>query len=545
MRRWTLLSILVLVAAVSWAAPAGGRTTGPSGVVIEDYGPRPSSRQITAPTLSPERSGDSSPAMIPVSAPRPASNVRLSDKRFDRIRRLLHQNRSLIRSLSGNDHRPGPGGAGATRAWRSRGPGPAGPGPVGTTSPTTNAASRPLPETRPAVVTPVYAPRRKRISYPRLVRLIRPRMPQDPLPGLFTLSTRRGPLLIRTTIDSRLQRFLTELLRQAKVIEGAAVFLEPSTGRILALARYDALKGKTNLCLKPILAASLFKMVTASAALESGKLKPDSILQYKGGKYTLRPSQMSRRVTNGTNLTTLQNAFALSINPVFGAAALFYVGVLKMNRYARRFLFNRRLPFSMPVGVSHYERPQSRIALAAAASGLNKKNSLSPLHAALICSAFVNQGRIMAPWLVDRVIDRRGREIYRGRPRMLAHPVSWRTARLMERMMRATIQQGTGRHVFARLKHDPVLGRLDIGAKSGTLNSRDQTLKLDWFAGWARDMTRFGRKKAVAFAVFMGHSLRRGRGVRAQVIARQALRYYFQHLFLDRRIRPTVVRRGN
>jgi peptidoglycan glycosyltransferase len=543
MWRWTLLLILVLVMAVPSAVPAGGRRAGSSGVVIEDYGPRPSARQVTTPTLSPDRSGDAAPALIPVSAPVPEPTGPSSEKRLDRIQRLLHQNRSLIRSLNGDDRPAGAGPRGVTRGWRPGLPETTDPGPVGTTSPTTNTAGRPLPETRPVVVTPVMAPRHRRLSRQRLVRLIRRRMPKDPHPGLFTLSTRRGRLLIRTTIDPRLQRFVTEMMRHAKVVRGAAVFLEPSTGRILALANFDALKGRTNVCLQPILSASLFKIITASAALESGKLTPRSILQYKGGKYTLRESQMSRRITNGTNLTTLENAFAQSINPAFGAAALFYVGVLKMNRYARRFLFNRRLPFSMPLGVSHYERPQSRIALAAAASGLNKKNSLSPLHAALICSSFINQGRMMAPWLVAQVIDRRGREIYRGHPELLAHPVSWRTALQMQRLMRATIRQGTGRRVFARVDHDSVLGRLQIGAKSGTLNSRDQTLKLDWFAGWAREVTRYGRGKAVAFAVFMGHSRRWGRGVRAQVIARQAIRYYFQHLFHDRRIRPTVVRR--
>jgi hypothetical protein len=546
MVRLTPLLLVILILAAPSAAWAGGQTAGPSGVVLEDYGPRPSSRQVTTPTLSPDRV--SQPAMVPVSAPAPgpAAGGRPSTGRFDRIQSLLHQNRSLIQTLKSRHDRSVPEPAGATRAWRPRIAPPVDSGPIGTTSPTTNTLNHPVPpgpEVRPIVVAPRPAPRPVRLSHRRLVRLIRRRMPKDPPLGPFTLRTRRGPLLIKTTIEPRLQNYLGELLHRAKVVRAGAVFLEPSTGRILALAHFDALKGKRNVCLQPILAASLFKIITAAAALESGKLKPYSMLQYRGGKYTLRPSQMTRKVTAGTNLTTLENAFAESINPAFGAAALYYVGVLKMNRYARRFLFNRRLPFSMPLKASHYERPQSRFQLAAAASGLNKKNSLSPLHAALICASFVNQGRVMAPWIVDQVIDRRGRNIFQGRPRMLAHPVSWRTARHMQRLMRATIRQGTGRRVFARVDYDPILGRLEIGAKSGTLNSRDQKLKLDWFAGWAREGRGFRRGRAVAFAVFMGHSRRWGRGVRSQKIARQALRYYFRNLFRDRRNRPTIVRR--
>ncbi|MBU1742359.1 MAG: hypothetical protein KKC37_12505, partial [Proteobacteria bacterium] len=350
-------------------------------------------------------------------------------------------------------------------------------------------------------------------------------------------------VVVHTTIDPRLQQFLTDLLAKAQVIQAAAVLLDPATGQVLALAHFDALKTKRHQCLRPVLAASLFKVITAAGALEEGKLKPYTVLQYKGGKYTLRPSQLSRRVTPGTTLTTLENAFAESINPAFGAVALYYLGARKMNRYARRFLFNRRLPGEMPVGVSTYIRPYRKIDLAAVASGLNKKTTITPLHAALICGAFVNRGRIMAPWMVDQVVDRRGRVVYRGRPRLLAHPVSWRTAKRMRRLMRATIVQGTGRRIFARVDYDSVLSRVVIGAKSGTLNSKDQTLKLDWFAGFARERSRYRPGGTLAFAVFMAHSRRWGRGLRAQVIARRAVRHYFQNLFRDRRRRPTVVRR--
>lgn len=350
-------------------------------------------------------------------------------------------------------------------------------------------------------------------------------------------------MVVHTTIDPRLQQYLTDLLAKARVVQAAAVLLDPATGQVLALAQFSALKTKRHQCLRPVLAASLFKVITASGALEEGKLKPYNVLQYKGGKYTLRPSQLSRRVTPGTTLTTLENAFAESINPAFGTVALYYLGARKMDRYARRFLFNRRLACELPVGVSRYRRPYRRFDLAAVASGLNKKTTITPLHAAMIVGAFVNRGRMMTPWIVDHVTDRHGRVVYRGRPQLLAHPVSWRTAKQMQRMMRATIIQGTGRRVFARVDYDSVLGRVLIGAKSGTLNSKDQTLKLDWFAGFARERGRYRPGGTLAFAVFMAHSRRWGRGVRAQVIARHAIRHYFQNLFRDRRQRPTIVQR--
>ncbi len=92
----------------------------------------------------------------------------------------------------------------------------------------------------------------------------------------FTVTKSGHNLTIETTLDMKIQHFILDKLEALKPLDRgkpeiiAMVVMDPRTGRILAMAGFDDVTPDTNPCTEGIYpAASIFKMITASAALET------------------------------------------------------------------------------------------------------------------------------------------------------------------------------------------------------------------------------------------------------------------------------------
>ncbi|MCP4665403.1 MAG: hypothetical protein GY849_03465, partial [Deltaproteobacteria bacterium] len=112
----------------------------------------------------------------------------------------------------------------------------------------------------------------------------------------FILERDEGRLFIQSSIDRNLQEYALGLLQNSGTLQAAAVVLRPKDGRILAMASHEKGGSEENLCLQADFpAASLFKIVSAAAALESAGFTPDRPVFYVGRKYTLYKGQLRRR----------------------------------------------------------------------------------------------------------------------------------------------------------------------------------------------------------------------------------------------------------
>jgi cell division protein FtsI/penicillin-binding protein 2 len=89
-------------------------------------------------------------------------------------------------------------------------------------------------------------------------------------------------------------------------------------------------------------------------------------------------------------------------------------------------------------------------------------------------------------------------------------------------MMENTINTGTARKAFRKHRNDKVLAPLQIGGKTGSLDSASHDVRYDWFVGFARE--RHGEKQLVV-AVMVAHE--KFLGIRASDYARRAMTYYF------------------
>jgi membrane peptidoglycan carboxypeptidase len=128
--------------------------------------------------------------------------------------------------------------------------------------------------------------------------------------------------------------------------------------------------------------------------------------------------------------------------------------------------------------------------------------------------------------MIEQIVDETGREVYRRTPATAGSAVSSTTSSILENMMSRTVSSGTCRKAFRNARKDRVLSRLVIGGKTGSIDNRQHTRRMDWFIGFAREKN--GTEK-IAVAVVVGHG--EYIGTRASEFARYTFRNYFKEYF--------------
>ncbi|MEW5725113.1 MAG: penicillin-binding transpeptidase domain-containing protein [Thermodesulfobacteriota bacterium] len=358
-----------------------------------------------------------------------------------------------------------------------------------------------------------------------LAKIIGPRAFEPDELYTFRIEDGQGQaLFVRTTLDPGLQAWAVGVMPQVKAPAAALVVLDPASGQVLAMASHREDGGRDNVALSSSFpAASLFKIVTAAAAVENEQMSSGSTLAYDGRKHTLYKQDVAKEIDQGRHKVTLKEGFADSINTVFGKLGAFNLGPEALESFAERFHFNLPIDFEMPVEKSQFAAPaeEDPYRLAELASGLNRTTKVSPLHGAMLASAIVNQGLLMEPTVVREVFDKDNRIYYEHQPKSLGRVVSERTVSELQKLMRATVLEGTGRRGFGDADKHPVLARLEIGGKSGTIDD-DQGRRVDWFVCYARPK---GGGRAVALSAVVVHGPKLG--VRSQVLIREAIINYF------------------
>lgn len=328
---------------------------------------------------------------------------------------------------------------------------------------------------------------------------------------------------IRTAIHAKLQKYILKTLERSRTQQSAVIVMDPHDGRLLSMVNYDANGHSDNLCLQANFpAASLFKIVTAAAALESADLSLDKSLYYRGSKHTLYKSQLKMEKDRWTTQTKFRKAFALSNNAVFGKIGIYDLGQSKLIRYSDKFAFNRPIAFDLPVAVSRVEVPADDFGLAEIASGFNKDTLISPLHAALLAAVAVNNGDMPSPRLVDSIRNESNKVIYQAPRPAMTSTVNRETARDLKILMEDAVRYGTGRTAFRKLLRKKRFKNFDLGAKTGTINDHMDQFKYDWVTAFAISPDGAG---SICVSVLGVHG--KILGTRSTEMARAIVDYYF------------------
>lgn len=332
---------------------------------------------------------------------------------------------------------------------------------------------------------------------------------------------------IDTSLDMELQEFLIKKLDLDNSRYIGIVCMDPVTGKVLSMVGFDKADSSNNPCVdNRFPAASIFKIVTASAVVEKCGFHPGSKLFYNGRKHTLYKSQLKDRRNRYTNKITFQDSFAQSVNPVFGKIGAHYLGKNTLEKYAEAFDFNKEIDFEIEIDPSFVNLSDEPYQWAEIACGFNNKTKISPLHGAMMASAIINRGNIMEPTVIDQIIDEKGEIIYRSRLVPINQAITPKASDVLNQLMAATIRSGTCKKAFRGYRKDKILSKLNIGGKTGSIDNKSHDARYDWFVGFAEE--KDGPKK-IAVSVIVAHE--KYIGLRASYYARIAMKKYFLKYF--------------
>ncbi len=284
--------------------------------------------------------------------------------------------------------------------------------------------------------------------------------------------------LVLYSIDSELQNYAEKLISGVKSPHVAVVAMEPSTGRILAIAQKSRDIGKLSLH-AGFPAASLFKLITATAALEQAPVQPNSLINFRGGTYTLERWNYFPDRKRDKRRMSISEALGRSCNAVFGRLALNYLNSRVLQLYAQNFGFNSELGFDMKLAASKATIPYDAYGLSRTAAGFGEVY-ISPIHAAAVAAALANQGVLPKPRIVDSVLGVSGEVLYQSQFKSIKRVGSPSAAQNVLQMMETTTTLGTSRKEFM-WKNKPLLPGIKVAAKTGTLRGDNPKGLNNWF----------------------------------------------------------------
>ena len=191
-------------------------------------------------------------------------------------------------------------------------------------------------------------------------------------------------------------------------------------------------------------------------------------------------------VNRWTREITLRDAFARSINTVFGKIALNILQPDDLHEYAIRFGFNRLIQSDMPVDVGFTDIPKEKnFHLSEIASGFNKVTTMSPIQGAMIAASVAELGTMKVPYIIDRIKDQQGNIVFQAEPVNAATTMTPAGAEELKILMEDTITRGTSRKSFRALTKNRKFNDLEMGGKTGSLTGNNPAGKTDWFVGYA------------------------------------------------------------
>jgi peptidoglycan glycosyltransferase len=310
---------------------------------------------------------------------------------------------------------------------------------------------------------------------------------------------------IELTINAKAQQVASEALGRNR---GAVVALDPRTGAILAMVSHpqydpnplsshdldkadaaweklskDKAKPFVNRAIGGDLypPGSVFKVVTAAAALEQGLVEDENSTVPGPPELDLPltdanlPNEDGRACGPGDQ-TTLIHALEISCNTAFGSLGL-ELGGERLREQAKKFGFGdsvqipmRVTPSSVPAEINEPQAAQSAIG--------QYDVRTTPLQMAMVAAGVANDGRVMSPYLIQSVRSANLDVIDDApEPVELSEAMSTRTAEILNRMMVAVVDNGSG--------HRAAIDGISVAGKTGTAQHDLSRPPHAWFISFA------------------------------------------------------------
>jgi cell division protein FtsI/penicillin-binding protein 2 len=298
-------------------------------------------------------------------------------------------------------------------------------------------------------------------------------------------------LTLDTVIQHYVEKALVSAVRTTGSRGGTIVVMRPGTGEILALANaptFDpnkvSLSNETSRCNRAVEVAfepgSIFKMITYSAALEEGLIRPNSLIDCGNGEIRL-PGRVIRDghpgvLTAAQALAKSSNVAAIKLGQRLGNA--------RLASYIEAFGFGRRTGIELPAESRGILSPVSEWTPASIGSiPMGHEIGVTAVQAVAAFACIANGGEWVRPVLVKRVNSSSGD--------LLEEPVTERrrvvseaTAETLSAMLEGVVVRGTGTQ--AQIAGYRAAGKTGTAQKVDEAAGRySQTRYVASFAGFA------------------------------------------------------------
>ena len=265
---------------------------------------------------------------------------------------------------------------------------------------------------------------------------------------------------------------------------GFAIAMEPSTGKVLALAVYPSynpnqfLQARAKAWRNRAVAdtfepGSMFKTFLAAAALEERIVRPTDSFYCENGSYTVYDRTIHDHSKHGW--LTFQQIIKFSSN--IGASKVGEkMGKDRFYRYIKAFGFGEKTQIGLPgegKGILHHPRYWSPVALDTISFGHGV--SVTGIQMISALSAIANGGFLMKPLIVEKMTDEKGRVVQSFQPEVVRRVLTGETAKKVAALLKTTTERGgTG--------EGAVPAGFEVAGKTGTAQKADALMK-----GYAED----------------------------------------------------------
>lgn len=302
------------------------------------------------------------------------------------------------------------------------------------------------------------------------------------------------------TIDEVMQNIVENALQEAcnktGAVGGSVILMDPRTGEILALANYptyDLNKAfsadedhRRNRAIRDLYEpGSVFKVVTAAAALNENIVKPQDMIDCEGGAYTV--SGRTINDVHSYNLLTFSQVLEKSSNIGITKVAS-RLGAEKLYKYIEAFGFNDKTGLDLSE-ISGFVRPLDKWTKYSMTSiPYGQELSASALHTLCSINAVANDGVIMKPFIVRGIMgqgvmnggkDDKGLKLISQTPQFseadfaiqfspeqYRNPISAKTAATMTEILTKAVDDGTGK--LAKVDGYKVAGKTGTAQKASS-----------------------------------------------------------------------------
>ena len=215
---------------------------------------------------------------------------------------------------------------------------------------------------------------------------------------------------------------------------------------------------------------SVFKIVTAAAALEEGVVKPDDTY-YDSGSIEVEDRVYHCQLRTGHGMETFSEGLQNSCNPWFISVGQ-KLGVHSFYKYFEAFGLTEKTNIDLPgeatpaAGVTyHKEEEMGRVELASESFG--QSFQVSPIQMITAVCAVANGGKLMQPYVVKEIHDREGNVTSVTEPKVKRQVISESTASTLCLMLEEVVKYGTGKNAYVAGYR--VAGKTGTSEKLGTL----------------------------------------------------------------------------